>query len=241
MSPTIRCNCGREMYCCYNTEGGTRWRCTCGVMFTVGDITRHHRSPRDTCKVWVAGFPCGKPVIGRGMGPGERMVCADCALDMVHQAMQVQHTRDYVASLIAEEEIAEARSRIALAEFQERRAEEERRKAEAEAAQVPVVYYVRLGENHIKIGTTGRLADRMAELRVANRANLLAAEPGTYDVEKKRHRQFALLRYQRRKEDFAESPRLLQHIDDIRHQWGDPWQLEARLLADQQGGEISCA
>ena len=71
----------------------------------------------------------------------------------------------------------------------EREAERARLAAlrEQEAADRPhVVYYVRLGENHIKIGTTSRLPERMVELRVANPANLLAAEPGGFDVEKRR-------------------------------------------------------
>lgn len=131
------------------------------------------------------------------------------------------------------------RKRLALEQFEQKRAEQEARKADAASAHV--VYYVRLGENHVKIGTTGRLEERMRELRVANRVNLLAAEPGDRTVEKRRHRQFTILRYDSRKEDFAESPRLLGHIKDIRNRWGDPWQLPARLLAGGEGGELVSA
>lgn len=47
-----------------------------------------------------------------------------------------------------------------------------------------VVYYVRLGHNHVKIGTTNDLPRRMKELRVVNASNLLAAEPGGYSLER---------------------------------------------------------
>jgi hypothetical protein len=98
-----------------------------------------------------------------------------------------------------------------------------------------VVYYARLGANHIKIGTTADLPRRMVELRVVNASNLLAAEPGGFDVERLRHQQFRKWRYSRRKEDFGEGPDLLEHIRAVRGEHGDPYQLAGRLDKIQVG------
>jgi hypothetical protein len=92
-----------------------------------------------------------------------------------------------------------------------------------------VVYYVRLGHNHIKIGTTNRLPERMVELRVVNEANLLAVEPGGYPTETRRHEQFRKWRYDRRKEDFSESDALLAHIENVRNLHGEPYALASRI------------
>lgn len=97
-----------------------------------------------------------------------------------------------------------------------------------------VVYYVRLGHNHIKIGTTGDLPRRMNELRCVNPANLLAAEPGAHTLEKERHTQFRKWRYSVRREDFAEAPELLEHIAAVRAEHGDPYAVAAQLVQRQK-------
>ncbi len=72
-----------------------------------------------------------------------------------------------------------------------------------------VVYYALAG-NYIKIGTTVQLDRRMKDLG----ANLMAVEPGTYDLEKDRHRQFAALLAAGR-EYFFPGHALIKHVADI--------------------------
>jgi hypothetical protein len=77
-----------------------------------------------------------------------------------------------------------------------------------------VVYYALIGP-HVKIGTTGDVAKRMRELKGAH---LLAVEPGSYDIEKHRHAQFAHLHlpvYGKRSEMFEPGEDLLEHIDRL--------------------------
>lgn len=76
-----------------------------------------------------------------------------------------------------------------------------------------VVYYIRVGDQ-VKIGTTTNLRERMIALRVDG-SDLLATEPGGYDVERRRHHEFADERYGRR-ENFALSDRLAAHIERLR-------------------------
>lgn len=77
-----------------------------------------------------------------------------------------------------------------------------------------VVYYIRMrGTDRVKIGTTTSLPQRMVALR-ADGEDLMATEPGGYDVEWRRHHQFADERYGRR-EEFALSERLLEHIASL--------------------------
>lgn len=77
-----------------------------------------------------------------------------------------------------------------------------------------VVYYAKIGD-HIKIGTTGNVAKRMKELKADC---LLASEPGSYDLERHRHAQFAqhhLPSYGRRSEFFDPGDGLLDHIASL--------------------------
>lgn len=53
-----------------------------------------------------------------------------------------------------------------------------------------VVYYMRLG-NRVKIGMSASLVNRVADIQPEE---LMATEPGGYDIEKLRHQQFAELR-----------------------------------------------
>lgn len=72
-----------------------------------------------------------------------------------------------------------------------------------------VVYYARLN-GHIKIGTTKHLAQRMSTLK----ADLLAYEPGTYDIEAERHREYDIARSHL--EFFHPAPELIQWIRLLR-------------------------
>ncbi len=77
-----------------------------------------------------------------------------------------------------------------------------------------VVYYAQVGQ-HIKIGTTAELARRMQILKPDA---LLATEPGYFDIEKHRHRQFAHLRVpnnSRPREYFEMGEDLMEHIADL--------------------------
>lgn len=64
------------------------------------------------------------------------------------------------------------------------------------------------------------LANRCGQFRV-DRTAVLAAEPGSYALERERHMQFVNERLSRR-EDFEPSERLLEHIADIRARYGAP-------------------
>lgn len=83
-----------------------------------------------------------------------------------------------------------------------------------------VVYYMRIGD-HVKIGYTTLLPDRVRQLRL-NPDAVLAVEPGWKEREAERHRQFAHERVSRR-EDFNPSRRLLLHIDATRSKYGEPY------------------
>lgn len=80
----------------------------------------------------------------------------------------------------------------------------------------PLVYYLQLAPTTVKIGTTGNLVNRVASLR-SEMQYVIAVEPGSYEVEHKRHKAFDAERLGRR-EDFRLSPRLSAHIERLRAQ-----------------------
>lgn len=77
-----------------------------------------------------------------------------------------------------------------------------------------LVYYIRMG-NLIKIGTTRDLRYRMRELKPDE---ILAVEPGSFDLEYKRHQQFA--RFRSHGELFFPTRPLVDHIRRIRKTYG---------------------
>lgn len=171
------------------------------------------------------GKPCGRAVYM------PQRVCDDCRTAIVWDYAYTEAGRAEVLKVFGAMELAATVGRI---ERERHEAETEARRAAAEAARTHpglVVYYARLGANHIKIGTTLDLPRRMVELRVVNASNLLAAEPGGYDLERQRHQQFRKWRYSKRKEDFGEGPDLLDHIRQVRAQHGDPYEMAAGLAA----------
>lgn len=96
----------------------------------------------------------------------------------------------------------------------------------------PLVYYARR-RDLIKIGTTSRIHKRMAQQKMDE---LLAAEPGYFDLESERHSQFAADRVvmQRlgRNDWFRLSATLLEHVRELRTVHGIPerprgWEPEA--------------
>lgn len=80
-----------------------------------------------------------------------------------------------------------------------------------------VVYYAKIGQ-YVKIGTTINMKRRMAGLAMDA---VLATEPGGVELESQRHREFAEFRAIRR-EYFWPQPRLLDHIEAVRRDHGDP-------------------
>lgn len=90
-----------------------------------------------------------------------------------------------------------------------------------------VVYYIRFG-GRIKIGTSINLLERLRDLYYDE---LLAIEPGSYDVEAKRHAYFRRTKVAGQNEWFHESPELILHINRLREEHGDPkaaWQRIAK-------------
>jgi hypothetical protein len=93
-----------------------------------------------------------------------------------------------------------------------------------------VVYYAELRPGIVKIGTTMNLVTRMSTLHIPAGA-VLAAEPGHYELEKARHRQFAHLRITQR-EDFRVDDGLRAHVDELARLHGDPFELMTRMRAE---------
>ncbi|OFB37960.1 hypothetical protein BA059_16825 [Mycolicibacterium sp. (ex Dasyatis americana)] len=75
----------------------------------------------------------------------------------------------------------------------------------------PFVYYLMVGPETVKIGTTKDLNRRLCGLRTEAQY-VVAIERGSFEVETERHRQFADERIGRR-EDFRLSDRLKAHIE----------------------------
>jgi hypothetical protein len=96
--------------------------------------------------------------------------------------------------------------------------EEEKARKEAYAEQSQV-YYIRMGD-HIKIGFTQNLRERVIGLRV-DKSDILATEPGGREKERQRHLQFADIRIGHR-ENFERTADLLTHIAKVRRENGPP-------------------
>lgn len=75
------------------------------------------------------------------------------------------------------------------------------------------VYYLMVGPATVKIGTTANLPQRLGAMRT-DVQYVVAIERGGFEVERKRHRQFAAERVGRR-EDFILSDPLKAHIDSL--------------------------
>lgn len=79
-----------------------------------------------------------------------------------------------------------------------------------------LVYYLMVGPKTVKIGSTIKLRERLSGLRTQAQY-VVALEPGGWEQEALRHRQFADERHGRL-ENFHLSPRLIAHISELQPQ-----------------------
>ncbi|MAM53554.1 GIY-YIG nuclease family protein [Microbacterium sp. UBA3394] len=87
------------------------------------------------------------------------------------------------------------------------------------------VYYLRFADR-VKIGTT---VDLIKRLRTLPHDEVLAVEPGSYELERERHAQFEHLRIIARREWFSLDNSLTELTADIRAHHGEPTDIIARL------------
>jgi hypothetical protein len=92
----------------------------------------------------------------------------------------------------------------------------------------PVVYYIRRGAM-VKIGTTVNMRARMAALLPEE---ILATEPGGYDLEAKRHREFRQFAVPGQREWFYAGKPLQDHVSTLRALHGPPPADLPTLVAD---------
>jgi len=81
-----------------------------------------------------------------------------------------------------------------------------------------VVYYIRRGK-YVKIGTTTNLKQRMRDLMPDE---VLAVEPGSYNLESALHAEFAEIRFSPSLEYFELTDELQAHIDTVVEKHGPP-------------------
>ena len=139
-----------------------------------------------------------------------KMLCHAHAAVIVEAYNEITNPR-----VRSENEMIKAHRERDLANAKRRAVEEMRQKA----ARAPgFVYYIRI-DQHIKIGYAADIAKRMRAYPPS--AELLAAHPGTKETEKQIHLEYR--RYlDRGREWFSPGKRLLEHIDRVRCEFGDP-------------------
>jgi len=101
-----------------------------------------------------------------------------------------------------------------------------------------VVYYVTWpGADYLKIGTSSAIIPRLRALSstARGRACMLVGEPGSFSVERKRHREFKMSR-RLGTELFQLSPQITEHIDRLRSAW-PTWAELAGVGPEWQGGQ----
>lgn len=202
-----------------NAAGPQRYRCGCGAQIRLTGVPVYSRT---RCSLLRAQRVCNGPKLP------DAIACEPCtilittlALDDPQLVQRLGTTKgavDYGLARKAEEE-----------RLLQLGAELQRIDRSATAPRCGVVYYAELRPGIVKIGTTLNLVSRMSTLHVPP-ASVIAAEPGTYDVEKARHRQFAHLRIGQR-EDFRVDDVLREHIEALAAEHGNPYELAARLTA----------
>lgn len=91
-----------------------------------------------------------------------------------------------------------------------------------------LIYYIRIGWN-IKIGWTSNLERRMKDYPPDTL--ILAVHPGTEQDERRIHKKFAHLITDGR-EWFPAAPQILEHIESVKREHGEPQQITARRKPD---------
>lgn len=220
--PKMWCPCGGRMRPTKGDEFPHQFQCD-GCYANVDMHPPDQGWEPRRCGGWIEGLRCNQPL------GNHKILCPKCQRLAVHALFTFAEGRQFLSDMVGQAEVSRLATEAMRAKDKELAQKREAREAQLRSATGYVVYYARLGNNHIKIGTTVDLPRRMVELRVVNAGNLLAAEPGGFELERKRHQQFRKWRYQRRKEDFGEGPDLLQHIALVREEHGDPYQLAAQL------------
>lgn len=231
---TVRCGCSRPMR--PDTYAGPgRYRCGCGARVALSGLPKlddRHCSLRNGRRV------CNGPKLP------DAIACEPCTILIATLALADPELAERLgtgqgATEFGLARMAETKRLLAL------NAELVRADRDPEVPKATVVYYCELRPGIVKIGTTMKLSARMAALHVPVGA-VLAAEPGSYDLEKARHRQFAGLRITQR-EDFRVDEALRTHIEGVANQHGDPFELVTRLtrelteLAQDPNSELSSA
>lgn len=220
--PRVWCACGGRMRPTLRDEYPHEFRCElCDAYVDIHPPDQGWKGRQ--CGGLIEGVRCNRTIL---FGAG---VCTDCQRRAAYALQDTGPGRALLQELVGQEQAYQMKMELRREHDEERHRKRKEAEAQRQETAAYVVYYARLGNNHIKIGTTADLPRRMVELRVVNVSNLLAAEPGSYDVERQRHEQFRKWRYNRRKEDFGEGPDLLEHIRAIREQHGPPYELAAQL------------
>lgn len=224
---TVTCRCTRSM----RQEVGRRagyLACTCGNRVRLDDTRR------TICIVPERnGDPCGR-----------RLTMTDpIALCSVH-VLELARTGTFLREGVDDQQRQEWKRREEGETADKQRArriketrwamQEKLRQEQLEAQ--AVVYYIARGDL-IKIGFTTNMKERMGSLMPDA---VLATEPGTRSLEKKRHRQFAHARGPIGREYFTRHPALLLYIETVLAEHGEPanigypkydtWHIGGRML-----------
>jgi hypothetical protein len=180
--------------------------CGCGVHVARDSGRCSAKTPR--------GHPCGRPP--RLTYPVE--LCHEHLTELVDSDDPALATVLRNAAVMLEvERDAQRRQEAERMQASQKRLDDLDQRRKQALVQQSVVYYVKVGQ-YIKIGTTTNMRQRMLDLAVDA---VLATEPGGRALERQRHQEFADLRAIRN-EYFWPEDRLLDHIEQVRHQHGHP-------------------
>ncbi|MEV6036016.1 hypothetical protein AB0L65_33015 [Nonomuraea sp. NPDC052116] len=182
----------------------------------------------DQCNIVWKGRRC------TGLRVEHLLVCERHAIKIGEWAIRQEEVRSKLADSLATSAIADQISAQVNAwgdHWSQQRERLARERAERRPP-CPVVYYIRLSEDRIKIGKSDFLARRLKAFRVREE-DVLAAEPGSYQEETRRHHQFAHLRTGDYREDFSPGDDLMEHIAQLRAKHGKPFELITRILTEQ--------
>ena len=155
-----------------------------------------------------SGSPCATPQCSNDLWQPTQPVCQECARRITLMMIDVH----YGPSVISERR---SRSVIAKSDHKER---QELAMKSLQGNHPGFVYYL-LVVPHVKIGYSANLPSRMRAYPPTS--ELLAIEPGSLQVESQRHQDFAAFR-QAGREWFGQDASLMQHIERLRIEHGDP-------------------